>query len=54
MNKVKTRKEMASEFGVTTKTLARWLKKNNIMIPRGLISSASQKKIYSRLGDDPN
>ena len=46
----KTRQEIANEYGIDRKTLYRWLKKENIKIPRGLINPKLQSKIYNVLG----
>ena len=51
MEKLKTKKEIACEFGISTKTLYRWLKANNIKIPRGLINEIDQKKIAEKLSN---
>ncbi len=50
----KTRNEVAAEYGISTKTLRRWLQKHNILIPaRDLISPKELVKIYVAFGD-PN
>jgi hypothetical protein len=49
-NQVKSRQQIAEEFGVSTKTLSRWLKKENIDLPPGFITPKWQKLIYSRFG----
>lgn len=36
--KVKTRQNIADEYGINPKTLKRWLQKENIKIPPGLIA----------------
>ena len=48
--KAKTKQDMAEEYGVCIKTFARWLKRHNIIISRGLITPKQQKEIYNRLG----
>jgi hypothetical protein len=47
---VKTKKQIADEYGVCWKTFNNWLKKNNIVIDRGLITPKDQLKIYDKLG----
>jgi len=49
MEKLKTKKEIAYELGISTKSLYRWLKAQNLYIPRGLISDADQKEIKLRV-----
>jgi hypothetical protein len=46
----KTRKEIAIEYGISTRTLQRWLKKSEINIPPGLIKPIHQRSIYSTFG----
>jgi hypothetical protein len=46
----KTKKQIASEYGICIKTLNKWLKKEDIIIQRGLISPKSQEMIYEKLG----
>lgn len=50
MNTVKTRKQIAIEYGISTKTLWRWLKRENIQIPKGNITPKYQKIIYDTFG----
>ena len=38
VDKAKSRKEIANELGISTKTLKRWFIKNDLTIPDGLIS----------------
>lgn len=47
---VKTKQQMADEYGVCRKTFNRLLLKKNIKIERGLISPRDQMLIYSELG----
>ena len=44
--KVKTRKEIAEEYGISVKTLTRWLKKENIILPQGFIKPCHLQIIY--------
>ncbi len=50
MQKAKTRVEIANEYGIHRKTLARWLIKANIVLPGGLVSPKNQKLIYRTFG----
>ena len=47
---VKTKQQMADEYGVCRKTFNKWLLKKNIQLDRGLISPKDQMIIYSKLG----
>jgi hypothetical protein len=47
---VKTRKQLAAEYGVCRKTLIKLLRKKRIKLDAGLISPKDQMVIYSRLG----
>jgi hypothetical protein len=48
--KVKTRMEVADEYGTTVKTLVRRLLKNGIVLPPGHIFPSTLKIIYYILG----
>jgi hypothetical protein len=48
--KAKTRKEVALEFGISEKTLGRWIKKSNLSIPSGLINPFHLDIIYETFG----
>jgi DNA invertase Pin-like site-specific DNA recombinase len=48
--KVKTRQEVADEFGINVRTLSRWLKRANIDVPRGLIKPSQLRLIYENFG----
>ncbi len=48
--KVKTRQEIAEEFGISAKTLSRWIIKEKLQIPKGLISPKDQILIYEKFG----
>lgn len=51
MEKAKTRQQIAIEYGISPKTLGRWLKKANIHLPaRDLIPPALLGEIYARFG----
>lgn len=47
---VKTKQQMADEYGVCRKTFNRLLLKNRIRLDRGLISPKDQLSIYNKLG----
>ncbi len=51
--KVKTRQQVADEYGVSTKTLSRWIKRRNLAIENGLLTPAMQKMLYEALGLPP-
>lgn len=46
----KTRKEIAEELGISTRTLRRWLKQKEIHLPRTLLGPKEQKIIYDAVG----
>lgn len=48
--KFKTREEVANEFGISTKTLRRRLKKADISLSKGLLSLKEQIIIYNLFG----
>ena len=50
MGYAKTKKQIANEYGVCTKTLSRWLKQENVELKRGLITPKKQILIYKKLG----
>ena len=50
-NRVKTRQQIANEYGVSRKTLYSWLKKEKINLQRSLISPKDQDEIYNRFGN---
>lgn len=47
---IKTRKQIALEYGISERTLRRYLKKLEIEIPSGNLTPKSQKIIYENLG----
>jgi hypothetical protein len=47
---VKTKQQMADEYGVCRKTFNRLLMKKRIKLERGLISPKDQMFIYDKLG----
>jgi methylphosphotriester-DNA--protein-cysteine methyltransferase len=52
-NTVKTRQEIAAEYGISPRTLRRWLKKHNIILPNRMLCPNEQKIVYNLLGS-PN
>jgi transposase-like protein len=48
--KVKTRSQLADDYGISRKTLYNWLKAYNIKLPRGQITPKDQIKIIELLG----
>ncbi|MGB0863284.1 MAG: hypothetical protein ACPGXZ_10220 [Saprospiraceae bacterium] len=47
---IKTRKQLALEYGISERTLRRYIKKLNIEIPSGNLTPKNQKIIYENLG----
>jgi hypothetical protein len=47
---VKTKQQMAAEYGVCRKTFNKLLRKKRIELDRGLISPKDQLNIYEKLG----
>jgi hypothetical protein len=47
---LKTRQQMADEYGICRKTFNKLLKRKNITIKRGLITPKDQMNIYNELG----
>ena len=46
----KTRKEIAEEYGISERTLRRWIKKIDLNISSGLLSPKEQNLIYEAFG----
>lgn len=46
----KSRQELAKEYNISVRTFSRWLKKNSIIIPKGLVTPVNIRKIYQVLG----
>ncbi|MFK7946627.1 MAG: hypothetical protein AB8G11_03480 [Saprospiraceae bacterium] len=49
----KTREEFANEYQVKPRTFRRWLKRANIILPKGYITPKYQELIYDTFGN-PN
>ena len=50
MSKAKTRVEIAVEYGIHRKTFARWLEREKIVLPPGLVNPKNQQRIYETFG----
>ena len=50
MSKVKTRSQLAEEYGISRKTLYNWLKSNKIEVRGGQLTPLDQKKIHDKFG----
>lgn len=48
--KAKSRKQIADEYGISPRTLRRWLKKYDIVLPKRLLCSKEQQMIYESFG----
>jgi hypothetical protein len=48
--KAKTRQQVAQEYGISRKTLSRWLIRANIKLPSGLIKPCYLRIIYKNFG----
>lgn len=51
MEAAKTRQQIANEYGISRKTLSRWLKKASIELDGYLIAPKEQALIYQTFGD---
>lgn len=49
----KSRQEIAEEYGISRRTLYRWIQRTDIQMPPGLIPPKVQEQIYEEFGD-PN
>ena len=47
---VKTRQQIANEYGISTRTLRRWLTQNDITLPSRLLGPKEQELIYQTFG----
>jgi ribosomal protein S18 len=50
IDRSKTRKEIAAEYGCNYNTLRRHLESAGIILPKGLVSPKDQRRIYEALG----
>ncbi|WP_175574375.1 helix-turn-helix domain-containing protein [Algoriphagus marinus] len=48
--KVKTRQQVADEYGISARTLSRWFQNKKLRIPKGLLSPKVQELIYQEFG----
>jgi len=49
-NTAKTRQQIATEYGISYKTLMRWMKRESLEIPPGLVRPRDCAKIYDTFG----
>lgn len=47
----KSRQQIADEYGISTKTLSRWIQKERIIISNGLLTPKEQSVIYEKFGN---
>lgn len=50
ISKIKTRIQIAAEYGVCVRTLQRWIKKNRIKISSGALKPVHQLVLYQFFG----
>jgi len=50
IRKAKSRQEIALEYGISSKTLSRWLQRADLKLPKGLVSPKFQEIIYKKFG----
>ena len=48
---VKTRQQIAHEYGISARTLRRWLQKTDIKLPNRLLGPKEQRLIYEEFGN---
>jgi hypothetical protein len=53
-NSAKTRKQMAFNYGISSRTFNKWLRAENIELNPGLISPKLQMEILTKLGEPKN
>ena len=46
----KTREQVAEEYGISVKTLKKWIKDSGVELPTGVISPAWIERIYQLFG----
>ncbi|WP_439483306.1 hypothetical protein [Cyclobacterium plantarum] len=49
--RAKSRLEIAAEYGISARTLSRWLKNKKIQISNGLVTVKEQELIYKVFGE---
>lgn len=54
MEKLKTRQQIANEYGVSRRTLYNMLERGGVQLTKGYITPREQQKIYQELGPPPN
>ncbi len=54
VQKAKTRQQIADEYGISVKTLSRWIRKRNLPIKNGLLTPIEQEIIYEAFGLPPH
>ena len=50
----KSRKQLAEEYGVSPRTLRRWFKSKNLIMPPSLLLPKDLEQIYKILGNPQN
>ena len=50
---IKTREQLAAEYGISTKTLKKWLARENFYVKSRLFTPKEMVQIYEILGDRP-
>ena len=50
----KTRQELADELGISYSTFKRWLKRNHIDLPSGLVYPIQQEEIFIKVYPSKN
>jgi len=48
--KAKSRHEIAQEYGISVRTLYRWIKNSQLAFPNGVISPKDQDLLYEKFG----
>jgi transposase-like protein len=48
--KAKSRQEIARDYGISARTLTRWIHRGGLNIPKGPISPRNQDLIYEKFG----
>lgn len=50
---VKTRKQIADEYGICERTFRRWLEKAGIKLPKRMLAPKEWQQIYDEFGEPP-